>query len=183
MVGTALRAFAHPTIATLAALPSPDLGDNLPRRHLLALGDVDRGDDAIDAGLVDVLHLHRFQRQHRLTGGDAVARLDQDGNDAAVHGGTDLAVAAVACGRLWRGEREIGGNDRDPAALDVQPVAVAQEFRAVRHAVMAEADHVEIELVDLELVLPAVAANNVAAIAFAPEFELIPMACDLDLRR
>src|SRR3954471_13006916 len=170
MVGTALRAFAHPTIATIAALPRPDLGHDPARRHLLALGDVDRGDHAVDAGLVDVLHLHRFQRHHWLTGTDAVARRDQDGNDAAVHGSTNLAVAAVACGGLRRGEREIGRRERDAAALEVEPVAIAQEFGPVHHAVMTEADHVEIELIDLEFILPAVARGGVTTIAFAPDF-------------
>src|SRR4051812_49588620 len=102
MVGTALRAFAHPTIATIAALPRPDLGHDPAPRHLLALGDVDRGDHAVDAGLVDVLHLHRFQRPHRLTGGDAYARPVQDSNDAAGHGNTNPTLPALTYRRLQR---------------------------------------------------------------------------------
>ena len=78
MVGTAReeRAFAHPTIVSWRRRLGPDLRDDPSRGHLLAFGDVDRSDDAVDAGFVDVLHLHRFQRQHRLAGGDAIARLD-----------------------------------------------------------------------------------------------------------
>lgn len=59
IVGTALCAFAHDT--AFAALTGPNLRDDPACGHLLALGDVDRRDHAIDASLVDVLHLHRLQ--------------------------------------------------------------------------------------------------------------------------
>ncbi|MGY3272878.1 hypothetical protein ACVJ5M_000475 [Bradyrhizobium sp. S3.7.6] len=165
------------------ALPRPDLRHDPTRGDLLAFGDVDRGDNAVDAGLVDVLHLHRFQGHHRLTGGDAVTGLDQHGDDAAVHGGADFAIAAVGCGRLRRGEGEIGDRKRDAAMLEVEPVAIAQEFCAVHHAVVAKADGVGIELVDLELVLTAVGGDDVAAIALTRDFELVGVAGDLDFRR
>src|SRR5258706_456750 len=63
-------------------------------RQLLALRDVDGGDRARDRRGVDVLHFHGFQRHYRLAGRNALARLDQDRNDAAAHRRANLAVAA-----------------------------------------------------------------------------------------
>ena len=48
---------------------------------------------------------------------------------------------------------------------------------------MAQADGVGIELVDLELVPPAIGGDGVAAIALAGDFEFVGVASDFDLRR
>ncbi|MEY9543906.1 hypothetical protein ABIE85_006966 [Bradyrhizobium diazoefficiens] len=180
--GKILDCFAALAIE-FAALPRSDLRDDPARGHLLTLGDVDRGDHAVDAGLVDVLHFHRFQRQHRLAGGDAVARLDQDGDDAAVHGGADFSVAAVGCRRLWRSESEVGHRERKAAMLEIEPIAIAQEFGAVHHTVVTEADPVRIELINFELVLPAVGGDGVPTIPLSRNFEFARLAGDLDIRR
>jgi hypothetical protein len=76
-----------------------NLHHDLPRRNLLAFNHIDRGNRAGDACRVHVLHLHRFQRHHRLSGRDLLAGLDQHGHDAAIHGGSHLAVAAAGRAR------------------------------------------------------------------------------------
>ena len=133
-----------------------DLHDDLPRRHLLAFGDVDRRNRAGDSRRVHVLHLHRFQRHHGLAGRDLLARLDQHRDDAAVHRRAHLAVAAGCRGGFRRGQRQIADGNRDAAMQEIQPVAVAQEFCRFHHAVAAEADGIAAEFVDLETVLAAI---------------------------
>lgn len=130
-------------------------------------------------GLGDVLHLHRLQRHHRLAGGDAVTRLDQNCDDAAVHGSAAFAVT-IACGGRRCGEGEIGDRERDAAVLEIEPIAVAQEFAL---SVMAEADGVGIELRDLEPVQARFGGDGVAAVALTRDFELMHVAGNLDLRR
>ena len=46
---------------------------------------VDLGDRSLTAGAQLVLHLHRFDHDERLPGGDRVAALDQDADHLARH--------------------------------------------------------------------------------------------------
>ena len=51
----------------------------------MPFADVDLGDHAVAAGAQLVLHLHRFDDDERLTGGDRIAGLDEHADDFAGH--------------------------------------------------------------------------------------------------
>ena len=127
-----------------------------------------------------VLHLHGFQRHDRLAGRDALALPDQHRDDAAVHRGANLAVAAGCRRRGRRRQRQIADGRRDATMQQIKPVAVAEESGRFRKAVAAEADAVAAQRVDLEPMLAAIAAGEIAAIALARDFQIVDAVIELD---
>ena len=111
---------------------------------------------ARDRRRVDVLHLHRLQRDHRLARSDALTDRDLHCDDAAVHRRAQLAVTRgthVPCARLARGVDDL---ERGAAVAQPQTIAIAQPGGTLHHAVAHESHAVggELEHVDLQA-LPA----------------------------
>src|SRR5712675_2636750 len=112
-----------------------------------------------------MLHFHGLQRHDRLTGGDALARPDQNGNDTAVHRRANLAVAIHRGRRYRRCQCQIADRKRDAPVQDVKAIAVPEKSRYFHHSVGAETDRIGIKLVDFEPALVAIAACDITAIA------------------
>ena len=127
-----------------------------------------------------MLHLHGFQRHDRLAGRDALALLDQNRDDAAVHRRANLAVAAGRRRGGRRRQREIADRKRDAPVQDIEPVAVAEEF----------ADSARPSLRKRMLSRPsssisnrcsrAIEACDIAAVALAHDFEFVDAMIELD---
>src|SRR5712692_5450509 len=120
-----------------------------------------------------VLHLHGFQRHHRLTGCDALALLDQNRDDASGHRRADLAVAAGCRRRGWRRQRQVADDKRDAPVQDMEPVAVPEKSCRFHHAVGLKTDRIAAKLTDLEPVLAAIELYGVTTIALAHDFEIL----------
>src|SRR6185437_6524235 len=130
-----------------------------------------------------VLHLHRFQRHHRLADRDALARLDQNRDNAPVQSGANLAVTSAGCRRLGRCKREVANRMRNASMLEIKVIAPAEEFYALHDAISAEADILVANLLDLKSVLRAVDHDDISALALSDEVELMGAAVNIQACR
>src|SRR6185437_15389865 len=109
-----------------------------------------------------VLHLHRFQRHHRLADRDALARLDQNRDNAPVQSGANLAVTSAGCRRLGRCKSEVANRMRHASMLEIKAIASAEKFYALHDAISTEANILVADLVDFESILRAVDHHDIS---------------------
>src|SRR6201995_5414403 len=127
-----------------------------------------------------MLHLHRFERHDSLTGRDTLALLHQHRDDAAVHGGTDLAVAATSRSALGRSQCAIANRMGRTAMQEPEPVAVAKIFGVLDDGAVLEANYARVDLLDREAILSFTVADSITALAIAQQFELMRRPIDFD---
>ncbi len=107
--------------------------------HLLADRHLEGGDAAGDRRRMHVFHLHRLQRDQRLSERDLVADAGQQGHHTPVHRGAQAPVARRRVAPRYSSARTVLEPVRTAAAMQPQTGAVAGKMHAVHHAVEGEA--------------------------------------------
>ena len=153
----------------------------MARRHLVAFRDMDRCHLAGDAGRMDMLHLHRFERDDRLARVTS-SPIGQRRDNAAVELRPHLAVAAAGIRGFRPRQRQVGRRDRSAAVEDVEPVAVVGYVAAGVEPTDVEGD---LALVSRSMTISLVAPFSAiaGAVGVADRLGLVRLAVDVDAQR